>query len=303
MEFPLLIDGGLSNELESRGCDLNHKLWSARILESNPEALIATHLAYLNAGAHCIATASYQASFEGYRELDYDRSEAAHYILKSVELAQEAVRRFTKDCKPNYPIYVAASIGPYGAYLADGSEYHGNYTLSDQELHKFHYDRIALLDNSGADLLAIETIPNYQEAVVLAEILAHTSKKSWISFSCKDGKHINDGSLVKKCVQLLDDHPNVFALGINCTHPKYISELIAEIKNVASDKKILVYPNSGEAYNAKTKSWLGTSDPALFKLMAAEWLELGADMIGGCCRIGPEHIRQLDMLISDRKST
>ena len=291
--YPILLDGGLSNELERQGCNLNQKLWSARMLETNPEAIIAAHLNYLDAGAQCIITASYQASVSGFMALGYDQTSAETYILKSVQLAEEAIRRFMISRKNVSRSYIAASIGPYGAFLADGSEYTGNYGISDEELRDFHLTRIRILDRSNADFLACETIPSFQEAKVLAEILKETEKSAWISFSCKDEHHLNDGTAINECTTIIANHPKVFAVGVNCTAPKYISGLIRSLKKSSGSKRIVVYPNSGEVYNAETKSWMGLSDPGVFAEMAKEWMELGSDIIGGCCRIGPEHIKSI----------
>jgi homocysteine S-methyltransferase len=192
---------------------------------------------------------------------------------------------------------IAASIGPYGAYLADGSEYHGNYGVSDQTLRAFHLERIRILDRSNADILACETIPSSQEASVLAELLTHVSKPVWMSFSCRDEQHLNDGSKIKDIVSTFRSHPKVFAIGVNCTDPQYVSGIIKCIKANAGNKKIIVYPNSGEAYNAKSKTWLGLSEPKLFVKMTKEWSNLGANIIGGCCRIGPDHIRNISEIL------
>jgi len=291
--YPLLIDGGLSNELEKLGYDLNHKLWSAKLLRSHTEAITLVHLTYLEAGAQCITTSSYQATIPGFMSLGCDRDAAQEYILKSVHLAEEAIKRFKASGHKNSRPLIAASIGPYGAYLADGSEYHGNYGISDKTLHDFHLDRIRILDNLAADIFACETIPCFQEAKVLAEILKETKKTAWMSFSCKDEQHLNDGTHISKCAALLADHPNVFAIGVNCTAPKYISGLIKTLKGNTSKKKIIVYPNSGEVYHADSKTWMGITDPELFVKMAKEWIALGADIIGGCCRIGPDHIMRM----------
>ena len=293
INYPLLLDGGLSNELEKHGHDLNHNLWSARILEKEPEAIVEAHLSYLRSGAQCITTSSYQATIQGFMAIGFDRAKAEKYILKSIQLAEEAIERLMKTGFKGSKPLIAASIGPYGAYLADGSEYTGNYGVSDEELREFHVSRIRLLDSSNADFFACETIPSYQEAKVLAEILTKTKKSAWISFSCKDELHINDGTPIVECATLLADHPNVFAVGVNCTAPKYVSGLIKALKTSSGSKKIVVYPNSGEAYNADSKTWLGMSDHNSFALMAKEWAVLGADMIGGCCRIGPEHIKSI----------
>ena len=296
-ESPFIIDGGLSNVLEEQGCDLNNKLWTANLLDKNPEAIIQAHYNYLKAGAQCITTASYQASIPGLIAIGYTRDTAEKLIIKSIQLAEIAIEKALEsniiDCKP----LIAASVGPYGAYLADGSEYHGNYGVTDEILREFHLERIGILDHSDADILACETIPSFQEGKVLSELLNHVSKPVWISFSCKDEQHLNDGSKIEDIVSVFRNHPKVFAIGANCTDPKYISGIIKCLKANSANKKIIVYPNSGEAYNAKSKTWLGLSDPKLFVTMSKEWSELGADIIGGCCRIGPEHIRNLSEVL------
>ncbi len=294
IKYPLLIDGGLSNQLELQGHNLNHKLWYAKLLESNPEAIIEAHLAYLEAGAQCITTSSYQATIPGFMSIGYDMTTAESLIWKSVQLAEEAIYRFQeKEYKP----LIAASIGPYGAYLADGSEYHGNYGVSKETLNEFHEHRIRLLDQSNADILACETIPSFIEAKVLSNILKNVNKQAWMSFSCKDEFHINDGTPIADCVDILSDHSNIFAIGVNCTEPKYISGLIKAIKPKIKDKRIIVYPNLGEVYDSKTKTWSELSIPEQFLNQAKNWFKLGVDIIGGCCRIGPEKIRSLSKLV------
>ena len=185
VKYPLLIDGGLSNVLEKQGCNLNHKLWSAKLLETNPEAIIQAHLTYLKFGTRCITTSSYQASIPGFMANGHDRITAEALILKSIQLAEIAIKRFEELGYNDFKPLIAASIGPYGAYLADGSEYHGNYGVTDETLREFHLDRIKLLDRSKADFFACETIPSFQEAKVLAEILKQTNKSAWVSFSCQ----------------------------------------------------------------------------------------------------------------------
>jgi homocysteine S-methyltransferase len=300
IKYPLVIDGGLSNQLESQGYDLNHWLWSARLLDSKPEAIKQAHLAYLEAGARCIITSSYQASIPGFMDLGHDRATAEALILKSVTIAQEAIKYFGTSHPNSYRPLVAASIGPYGACMADGSEYRGHYGLSDEELTEFHEPRIELLDTSGADFFACETMPSFQEAKVLSEILKNTKKQAWVSFSCKDEGHLNDGTPIQDCAEFFAYHPGVFAIGVNCTAPKYISTLIRVIKEVSGDKKVVVYPNSGEIYHAASKTWSGSSDLSFCQLMANEWLDLGADIIGGCCRMGPEYIKSIAQVVNRR---
>ncbi len=298
IKYPLLIDGGLSNELEKQGCDLNHKLWTAKILDENPEAIIQAHLAFLESGARCITTSSYQASLPGLMANGHDQARAEALILKSVELAEEAIKRFVASGFKGQRLLIAASVGPYGAYLADGSEYRGDYGVANNNLRRFHLPRIKILDQSNADFFACETIPSFKEAAVLSEILKTTEKSAWISFSCKDESHISDGSPIQECVALFSDHATVFAIGVNCTAPRHISGLIKSIKAQSGHKKIVVYPNSGEVYHADSNTWLGLSDPGSFSLMAREWLDNGADIIGGCCRIGPGQIGSLSKLSS-----
>lgn len=298
--YPLLLDGGLSNVLQEQGFDLNHKLWYGQLLETNPEAVIQAHIEYLKSGAKCIITSGYQSSIPGFMANGFDKTSAENLIIKSVTLAEIAVHQALKSGIINDKPLIAASVGPYGAYLADGSEYRGNYGVSDQTLHAFHYDRIRLLDHTNADLLACETIPAFQEAKVLSEILYEVDKPAWVSFSFKDEHRINDGTEIGQCISLFANHPKVFAIGVNCTAPEYISGIIKNIKASSWDKKIVVYPNSGQAYNAESKTWLGISDPELFVEMAQEWIELGVDIIGGCCTIGPRHIKSLSNILLER---
>lgn len=293
LSFPICIDGGLSNVLEELGCDLNNELWVANLLTTNPEALMKTHLAYLEAGAQIISTSSYQATIPGFMKLGYSNEESEALILKSVELAEKAITAYLKNHTPNKRPLIAGSIGPYGAYLADGSEYRGDYKISDAELRDFHQRRIELLDNSACNVLAFETIPNYQEAKVINELTQHCKKPSWVSFSCKNGSQINDGTSIAKAASVFDGNEKIFSVGVNCTAPKHISSLITELKSVIGNKNVLVYPNSGEVYDAISKTWSGTSDPVKFSEICQHWIELGANLVGGCCRIGPSHIKHL----------
>ncbi len=291
---PLLIDGGLATELEAQGAVLHDSLWSAALLHTDPEAIVKAHLAYLEAGATCIISASYQASRRGLMTLGVSASEADALIVRSVELAREARRRFlVSNPATAWPILIAASVGPYGAALHDGSEYVGAYAVSKAAIREFHAHRLELLDGSGADILACETIPDCQEAAVLCELLRTTVTPAWISFSCKDGRHISDGTPIRECAALFRDHPTVLAVGVNCTPPQFISSLIRELRESVPDRAIVVYPNSGERYEAASNTWHGISTPVECGLAAQEWSRAGARIIGGCCRMGPRHIRQM----------
>jgi len=290
----LVIDGALATELERRGYDLNDELWSARILLGQPEAIKQLHFDYLQAGADCVITASYQATIEGFAKRGLNEGEAIALIQKSVRLAREARDEFWLDesnrvgrSKP----FVAASVGPYGAFLADGPEYRGDYGLTEKELMDFHRLRMKALVEAGADLLACETIPCLSEARAIVKLLEEFPNISaWISFTAQDETHISEGQVFADCVRELEDHPQVAAIGINCTSPKYISSLIREAKQ-ATKKPILVYPNSGETYDATKNDWDGHRVLDSFGEQAREWYKAGARLIGGCCRTTPEDIR------------
>jgi len=304
----LILDGGLATQLEDRGHDLNHPLWSARLVTANPDAIREVHRSYLEAGSDCLITASYQASVPGLIAQGISKGEARSIIARSVSLACEARDDFGKSPRkgetPRLQPMVAASIGPYGAMLADGSEYRGNYGLSDDELRAFHEERWKILAESSADLLACETIPSLQEAMVLQRLLHETpAVLAWMSFSCRDGEHISDGSRLAECAALFEGDEQVVAVGINCTAPRFIASLIAQARLGAPTKRIVVYPNSGEIYDASERGWMGSSDPTDFGEAAVEWYGCGASMIGGCCRTEPRDIRamRVALLRTDHK--
>ena len=298
--FPIMIlDGAFATELEKRGCNLNDQLWSAKILFENPKLIQAVHEDYLVAGADCVITASYQATFEGFAARGLSESEAAALITRSVTIARQARDRFWTGCSVdnNRPRpLVAASVGPYGAFLADGSEYRGNYMLSEEQLMDFHRRRLQVLIAAEPDLLACETLPCLSEARALVRLLADSPGISaWISFTAKDGQHTCNGDRIRDCAAWLNDFDQVAAIGINCTAPRYVSELIKEISS-ETDKPIIVYPNSGERYDPLLKQWR-PGDSGDFAAMAKQWLTDGARIIGGCCRTEPKDIRAICELV------
>lgn len=293
-QYPaLIIDGALATELERRGYDLKDELWSARILLEQPEAIKQVHLDYFKAGADCAITASYQATMEGFIKRGLNKAEAIGLIQKSVRLAIEAREEFWSEpanrigrSKP----FVAASVGPYGAYLADGSEYRGNYGISEKELMEFHRPRMKALIEAGAEMLACETIPCLVEAQAIAKLLKeYPTITAWMSFSGRDERHISEGKVFSDCVKQLDGQPQITAIGINCTSPKFIPSLIREAEK-STEKPILVYPNSGETYNAEKNDWNGDPVFGSFGEQAREWYKSGARLIGGCCRTTPADI-------------
>ena len=299
---PILLDGGLATQLEAQGCDIGNELWSASLLATNEQAIVEASRAYLDAGAECIATASYQASRGGFATLGMSASEADALMLSSVELAKRARDEFTTDNQEcDRPVLIAASIGPYGAALHDGSEYTGRYDASADELRAFHMDRLQLFDGSDADVLALETIPSFTEARVLSELLRRCETPAWVSFSCRDEQHISDGTSLAEVARLFHDHPTALAVGINCTPPQYVPSLIRTLREALPDTAILAYPNSGESYDAKSNSWSGTVSPLDCATAAVSWVSAGAKLVGGCCRMGPQHIRAMGIRLKGHK--
>ena len=289
----LILDGGLATELERRGADLDDPLWSARLLIENPDLIRQVHHDYYAAGADVAITASYQASFPGLARRGLSATPAAALMTRSVRLADEAREAFWSGLANRTgrqrPL-VAASIGPYGAHLHDGSEYRGDYGVSRAQLSDFHRERMAVLGGAGADLLACETIPSRLEAEVLLELIEELpSARAWLSFSCRDGAHISDGTSFADCVALANASSRIVAVGLNCTPPQYAEALVREAVEVA-DKPVLVYPNSGERYQAVGNRWLPGEGVDDFVESARRWHAAGARLVGGCCRTGPREI-------------
>lgn len=296
-KYPLMIlDGAFATELERKGCNINDELWSAKILLEQPELIGEVHRDYYEAGADCSTTASYQATIEGFQKKGLSYEQAVAAITSSVTIARKVRDDFwsTEKNRQNRPMpLVAASVGPYGAFLADGSEYRGDYAITEKELEEFHRERLHILTSAGPDLLACETIPCLMEALVLAKLLEEqNSLYGWISFTARDGSHLSSGESVEDAARALDQYPHVAAVGINCTAPEYVEELIGKIK-AGTSKPVIVYPNYGEHYDAETKTWHGGGMKASFGESSRNWHQKGAGIIGGCCRTTPDDIRQI----------
>jgi len=294
----LVLDGALATELERRGADLKDPLWSARVLLEQPYLIRQVHLDYFRAGADVATSASYQATFEGFARRGIGRDDAERLMRLSVQLAIDARDQFWTENAGRgtrrRPL-VAASVGPYGAMLADGSEYRGGYDLDEAALMDFHRPRLRVLADAGADLLACETLPCLAEARALARLLDELPGTSaWISFSCRDGTHNSQGEAFGACVAALDGFERVSAIGINCTAPQHVAELVATAR-AHTGKPIVVYPNAGESYDAITKQWLAGAhgEHRAFELQAMDWAHAGARLIGGCCRTTPADIAAL----------
>lgn len=285
----LVLDGGLASELERTGHDLDHPLWSARFLTETPEVIAEVTRSFAESGADIVATATYQATFEGLARQGIDRKGAIDLLQRSVRLARKAVA--SEDEIP----LVAASIGPYGAFLADGSEYRGDYGLSEKELTDFHRERISVLANTEADLVAFETFPSGPEVRAVSALMTNEfpGTEAWISCSCRNEKELWDGTPIIELADFIESHPSITAFGVNCVDPSFATGLVEQIRGAAPNKLVVVYPNAGKGWDESTGNWRGTDTPEEFAERAREWRRAGASIIGGCCLATPEHIRVL----------
>lgn len=281
-----LIDGGLSTALEALGNSLHTSLWSGELLRNHSEQIRSAHQLFVAAGAQVLITSSYQVTYPGCQSQGWSEAEVDAALIASTELARfEGVK-------------VAASVGPYGAYLADGSEYRGNYGLSKEELKDFHRARLAKLIESKPDLLAIETIPELKEAEAIIELLSELSNTIpfWISFSCKSTSEISSGELFADAVKLANSSPQLLAVGINCTAPDLIAPLLkSAAQHVGAP--FVVYPNSGRQWDAVNKVWLGDPELSFTREQIDAWIALGTQYVGGCCGVGPRDIANIAPLL------
>jgi homocysteine S-methyltransferase len=284
---PKILDGGLATELEARGHDLADDLWSARLLLDQPAEILAVHHAFIQAGADIITTASYQATISGFCRQGLQPDQAEMLLRRSVRLAMQARQQSGKAVR------VAASVGPYGAFLANGAEYTGDYDRDEAGLYEFHRQRWQILASEQPDIMLCETIPGLAETRALERLAREFPEpRVWISFSCRSGSRISDGTGIEQVVDLLNSNPAITGVGANCTDPRFVPELVRRLRQ-RTTKLVVIYPNSGEVYDPVTKSWSGPDDVADFARQAVEWRKLGADVIGGCCRVTPRHIREL----------
>ncbi len=321
----VLLDGGLASELESAGHDLNDPLWSAKVLLEDPGAVEAAHAAYLNAGADCVITATYQATFEGLAARGVGRAAAERIMTGAVDLAVRARDRFLERAEraehgaARVRPLVAASIGPYGAFLADGSEYHGNYGVGAAALADFHRARLRLLAASPADMLACETIPSFAEARVLAGLVADaTDKPAWFTFTCRDGRgggdgrgrgdgrgggrpaheaRLSDGTPIDEVAAWANETACVHAVGVNCTPARLIAPVVRALA-AAQSRPVVAYPNGGGEWDAATKTWGRADAEPDWGEECRSWVAAGAAVVGGCCRVGPDAIRAMRAALS-----
>ncbi|OCG08808.1 homocysteine S-methyltransferase [Gilliamella sp. wkB178] len=294
----IIIDGALASELQRRGCDLNDSLWSAKVLIEQPELISQVHYDYFKAGADCAITASYQATPLGFAQKGINVTAAIALIKKSVELAQQAKQRYLTEIPQHKPLLIAGSVGPYGAYLANGSEYTGDYQLSEVEFIDFHHLRMQALIEAKVDLLACETMPCFAEIKALTKLLQQFPQMTcWVSMTLKDAKHLSDGTLLSLVVEHLNKVNQVVSIGVNCIALEKVTAALTTLQQLTT-KPLIVYPNSGEQYDPTTKQWHHNHQhDCSFTNQVATWTKLGAKLIGGCCQTTPADIVEISRLL------
>lgn len=287
---PVVLDGAMSTPLEKLGADTNNDLWTAKALIDNEELVYEVHKMYFEAGADLIITDTYQANVQAFEKVGYSEKEARNLIKKAVKIAQKA--RDDYENRTGKHNYIAGTIGPYGAYLANGSEYRGDYELSVEEYQQFHLPRIEELVNAEVDILAIETQPKLDEVLAILELLKekYPQQKVYVSYTLSDDDTISDGTPLPRAIHALEDYSQVIAVGINCVKLELVEPALKNMKEI-TDKHLIVYPNSSAVYDPKSKTWSQPKISATFEELIPNWYEAGARIIGGCCTTGPKEIK------------
>ena len=304
---PVIIDGGLATRLESRGVDISGALWSARILADDPESVVLAHGDFIDAGAQVIITASYQVSRAGFTAQGRSAADADAALRRSVHVAREAVQRRGTAASA---VLVAASVGPYGAITHDGGEYRGRYGLSHEQLVDFHGERIAVLAEANPDLLAVETIPDADEAAAIAQVLAdYPSLPAWVTFSCGDEERTWAGQPIGEAAAAAVSASGVVAVGVNCVHPRLVTGLLERLVGavgVPAGIPLVAYPNAGRVWLPDTETWTEANQVGAHigsdrdhaprgtqGWPIEDWRAAGAGIIGGCCCVEPADIAAL----------
>ncbi len=281
-----LLDGSLSYPLEKQGYDLNKKLWTGDALINDPNVIKKIHKDYLVAGVDFISTSTYQISYRVLKEMGYNLNEIKDIFKRSVDLVQDAI----EETKIKRKVKIVGSYGPFGASLSDGSEYTGKYKTSDEIIMSYHIDNMNIIKELDIDIVLYETIPCLREIEILSKVVEEYKKEVWISFTCNKDLEFRDGTSIMKACKIISSIENISTIGINCFSPLLAEKAIKKLKK-NSNKKILIYPNSGEIYNNKDKDWYG--EKYFDNSMIKKWLALSPDIIGGCCRVGFEDIQNM----------
>lgn len=281
-----LLDGSMSFPLEQLGYNLKNKLWTGMALISDPDIIKNIHKDYINAGADYISTSTYQVSYDRLQNMGYQSSEIKKVFQKSIDLVKEAI----KESRSKKEIKIVGSFGPFASYDPNASEYVGKYNSTDDEIKNFHLNNINIIEETDLDIILYETIPCLREIKILSKILSQTNKEIWISITCNENIEFRDGSSFKEACKIISQIEQITTMGINCFSPLLVEKALKELKKY-SNKKTLVYPNSGEKYNPKDKYWSGKNE--FNNLMIKNWLSLSPDIIGGCCRVGYNNIKKM----------
>lgn len=281
-----LLDGSMSFPMEQLGYNLKNKLWTGMALISDPDIIKNIHKNYINAGADYISTSTYQVSYDRLQNMGYQSSEIKKVFQKSVDLVKEAI----KESRSKKEIKIVGSFGPFASYDPKASEYVGKYNSTDDEIKNFHLNNINIIEETDLDIILYETIPCLREIKILSKILSQTNKEIWISITCNENIEFRDGSSFKEACKIISQIEQISTLGINCFSPLLVEKALKKLKKY-SNKKTLVYPNSGEKYNPKDKYWSGKNE--FNNLMIKNWLSLSPDIIGGCCRVGYNNIKKM----------
>ena len=281
-----LLDGSMSFPLEQLGYNLKNKLWTGMALISDPDIIKNIHKDYINAGADYISTSTYQVSYDRLQNMGYQSSEIKKVFQKSVDIVKEAI----KESRSKKEIKIVGSFGPFASYDPNASEYVGKYNSTDDEIKNFHLNNINIIEETDLDIILYETIPCLREIKILSKILSQTNKEIWISITCNENIEFRDGSSFKEACKIISQIEQITTMGINCFSPLLVEKALKELKKY-SNKKTLVYPNSGEKYNPKDKYWSGKNE--FNNLMIKNWLSLSPDIIGGCCRVGYNNIKKM----------
>jgi homocysteine S-methyltransferase len=281
-----LLDGSMSFPMEQLGYNLKNKLWTGMALISDPDIIKNIHKDYINAGADYISTSTYQVSYDRLKNMGYQSSEIKKVFQKSVDLVKEAI----KESGSKKEIKIVGSFGPFASYDPNASEYVGTYNSTDDEIKNFHLNNINIIEETDLDIILYETIPCLREIKILSKVLSQTNKEIWISITCNENIKFRDGSSFKEACKIISQIEQITTLGINCFSPLLVEKALKELKKY-SNKKTLVYPNSGEKYNPKDKYWSGKNE--FNNLMIKNWLSLSPDIIGGCCRVGYDNIKKM----------
>ena len=281
-----LLDGSMSFPMEHLGYNLKNKLWTGMALLSDPDIIKNIHKDYINAGADYISTSTYQVSYDRLKNMGYQSSEIKKVFQKSVDLVKEAI----KESGSKKEIKIVGSFGPFASFDPNASEYVGKYNSTDDEIKNFHLNNINIIEETDLDIILYETIPCLREIEILSKVLSQTNKEIWISITCNENIEFRDGSSFKEACKIISQIEQITTLGINCFSPLLVEKALKELKKY-SNKKTLVYPNSGEQYNPKVKYWSGKNE--FNNLMIKNWLSLSPDIIGGCCRVGYDNIKKM----------